>query len=417
MSNLYPSLQTSISSNSSKKGGSNGNTFFFARVNDILLSTETKTENFFNDAGGWAGLGSIKFTQLGTTTDNDKPSRLIAKPLFTNILQYPILEEIVLILQAPSDGLNTDPQAKNYYYLTTIGLWNSIHHNAFPDIPSFNRKIRNKNDASTQQIEEGSSISDNPDTEVLKFGNSFKEKSDIRNLLPEEGDIIIEGRWGQSIRFSSTTAKKLPNNSWSAQGELGSPITIIRNGQTKERNTSAPWVPIYEDINNDGSSIYMSSGQDIPLELASKNLKSFDVTVGAAFNSALQIPDPYIPSPNISPKQADNLPNSESNPPITPVVLPQPTPITIPTQNINIVNPTVAPVQPEYTVVGDIFEFLGEFTINLRAVDNTGAIKASASQNGNNKLNVYQNVSSQLKAKLKNPSLIIPPVSNLEIIQ
>ena len=51
----------------------------------------------------------------------------------------------------------------------------------------------------------------------------------------------------------------------------------------------------------------MSSGQDIPLELASKNLKSFDVTVGAAFNSALQIPDPYISSPNLSPKQADNL--------------------------------------------------------------------------------------------------------------
>lgn len=307
MSNLYPSLQTSISSNSNKGGGSSGNTFFFARVNDILLSTETKTENFFNDAGGWSGLGSIKFTQLGTTTDNDKPSRLIAKPLFTNILQYPILEEVVLILQAPSDGLNTDPQAKTYYYLTTIGLWNSIHHNAFPDIPSFNRKIRKKNDGSTQQIEEGSSISDNPDTGVLKFGNSFKEKAGIRTLLPEEGDIIVEGRWGQSIRFSSTTTKKLPNNSWSAQGELGSPITIIRNGQSKEKNTSSPWVPIYEDINNDGSSIYMSSGQDVPLELASKNLKSFDVTVGSAFNSALQIPDPYIPSPDISPKQADNL--------------------------------------------------------------------------------------------------------------
>ena len=306
MSNLYPSLQQSISSNSSK-GGGNSNAFFFARVNDILLSTETKTENFFNNAGGWAGLGSIKFIQLGTTTDDDNPSQLIAKPLFTNIIQYPILEEIVLILQAPSSGLNTDPQSKTYYYLTTIGLWNSIHHNAFPDIPNFNKKISKKNNNSIQQVEEGSTTSTSPDTEVLKFGNSFKEKPDIRTLLPEEGDIMVEGRWGQSIRFSSTTTKKLPNNSWSAQGELGSPITIIRNGQTKEKNTSAPWVPIYEDINKDGSSIYMSSGQDIPLELASKNLKSFDVTVGAAFNSALQIPDPYIPSPDISPKQADNL--------------------------------------------------------------------------------------------------------------
>lgn len=307
MNNLYPSLQQSISSNSSKNGSNNSNTFFFARVNDILLSTDTKTENFFNDAGGWVGLGSIKFTQLGSTTDKDKPSTLIAKPLFTNISQYPILEEIVLILQAPSEGLNKDPQSKTFYYLTTVGLWNSIHHNAFPDIPNFNKKIKDKNKTSNQNIEEGNTISNSPDTEVLKFGNSFKEKNDIRNLLPEEGDLIVEGRWGQSIRFSSTTIKKLPSNSWSSQGELGSPITIIRNGQSKEKNTSSPWVPLYEDINNDGSSIYMSSGQDIPLELASKNLKSFDVTIGAAFNSALQIPDPYIPSPNISPKQADNL--------------------------------------------------------------------------------------------------------------
>lgn len=306
MSNLYPSLQNTISNNSSKGKGSSPS-FFFARVNDILLSSNTKTDNFFNDAGGWAGLGSIKFTQIGTVVDNDNPSRLIAKPLFTNISQYPLLEEIVLILQAPSDGLNIDPQAKSYYYLTTVGLWNSIHHNAFPDIPNFNKKIKDKNSTSIRNVEEGSSISNSPDTEILKFGNSFKEKPDIRNLLPEEGDIIIEGRWGQSIRFSSTTTQKLPNNSWSSQGELGSPITIIRNGQSKEKNTSAPWVPIYEDINNDGSSIYMSSGQDIPLELASKNLRSFNVTVGAAFNSALQIPDPYIPSPNISPKQADNL--------------------------------------------------------------------------------------------------------------
>ena len=307
MSSLYPSLQTSISDNSSKKGGGGGNTFFFARVNDILLSTKTETDDFFNDAGGWSGLGSIKFTKLGSSTDKGNPTTLIARPLFTNVLQYPILQEIVLILQAPSEGLNKDPQAKTYYYLTTVGLWNSIHHNAFPDIPNFNNKIRNKNKTSTKEIEEGSTNTNSPDTEVLKFGNSFKEKSGIRNLLPEEGDVIVEGRWGQSIRFSSTTTKKLPSNSWSSQGELGSPITIIRNGQSKERNTSAPWVPIYEDINNDGSSIYMSSGQDIPLELASKNLKSFDVTVGSAFNSALQIPDPYIPSPDISPNQADNL--------------------------------------------------------------------------------------------------------------
>jgi len=281
MSNLYPSFQNNIGFNS--KGGSKGSSspFFYARVNDIVLSSKTKTDNFFTAAGGWAGLGSIKFTPIGSKPDNDKPSNLIAKPLFTNLIQYPLLEEVVLILTAPSIGLNDDPQTQTFYYLATIGLWNSIHHNAFPDIDNF------KGD--------------------LNFGNTFKEKSNVRNLLPEEGDILVEGRWGNSIRFSSTTTQKTQNNSWSSQGEIGSPITIIRNKQSEVDINPSPWVPVYEDINYDGSSIYLCSGQDIPLEYASKNLKSFDVTLGAAFNSALQIADPILTTEDQSPISADKL--------------------------------------------------------------------------------------------------------------
>ena len=282
MSNLYPSFYSNIGSNST--GGLSGGSspFFYARVNDIVLSAKTKTDNFFIAAGGWAGLGSIKFTPIGSKPDNDSPSILIAKPLFTNLIQYPILEEVVLILTAPSIGLNDDPQAQTFYYLSTVGLWNSVHHNAFPDINKFAG-------------------------EDLNFGNTFLEKSNIRNLLPEEGDILIEGRFGNSIRFSSTTPQKTQNNSWSSQGELGSPITIIRNRQSEVDINPSPWVPVYEDINFDGSSIYLCSGQDIPLEYASKNLKSFDVTLGASFNSALQIADPILTTEDQSPISADKL--------------------------------------------------------------------------------------------------------------
>jgi hypothetical protein len=283
---LYPSLQNTISND--KEGNSNSpSPIFFARVKDIILSPNTQTENFFNQAGGWVGLGSIKFTPIGNTIDNST-SNLIARPLFTNISQYPVLEEIVMVLQAPSIELNNDPQSQTFYYLTTVGLWNNINHNVFPDINIFNQN--------TQQGE----------TE-LKLGNTFKENGNIRTLLPEEGDVLLEGRWGQSIRFSSTTTPKQPTNSWSSQGESGSPITIIRNRQTLIDISNEPWVPIYEDINNDGSSIYLCSGQDIPLELASKNLQSFGVTVGSAFNPSLQIPDYFIIAENESPKQSDNL--------------------------------------------------------------------------------------------------------------
>jgi len=282
MSSLYPSLQQSISNISSGKGNGGKSLFFFARVNDIVLSTETKTTNFFKEAGGWAGLGSIKFTPINSKPDSDKPANLIAKPLFNNISKYPILNELVLILNAPSYGLNEDPQAKTFYYLTTVGIWNSVHHNAFPDIQTYRGG-------------------------ELNFGSTFTEKEDIRNLLPEEGDVLLEGRWGNSIRFSSTTKQKQPNNPWSSQGDIGMPITIIRNNQSNVDINSDPWVPVYEDPNNDGSSIYLCAGQDIPLNLASKNLTSFGVTVGAAFNSALQIPDPFLKPEDQSPKDADNL--------------------------------------------------------------------------------------------------------------
>lgn len=286
MSSLYPSLQQSISNIASGKGNGGKSLFFFARVNDILLSPQTKTNNFFSDGGGWAGLGSVKFTPLGTIIDEDNPPNLIAKPLFNNISKYPVLEEIVMILNAPSYGLNDDPQAKTFYYLTTVGLWNSVQHNAFPDIASYRGG-------------------------QLNFGQTFTEKEDIRNLLPEEGDVIFEGRWGNSIRFSSTTKQKVINNPWSSTGEIGMPITIIRNNQSNIDINSDPWVPVYEDPNNDGSSIYLCAGQDIPLNYASKNLKSFNVTLGAGFNSSLQIPDPRFTTPDQSAQEADNLKQPE----------------------------------------------------------------------------------------------------------
>jgi len=282
MSSLYPSLQGSISNIASGKGNGGKSLFFFARVNDIVLSTETKTSNFFKDAGGWAGLGSIKFTPLNSKPDDGKPSNLIAKPLFNNISKYPILEEIVLILSAPSYDLNNKPNAKTFYYLTTVGLWNSVQHNAFPDIQTYKGG-------------------------ELNFGHTFVEKENVRNLLPEEGDILIEGRFGNSIRFSSTTKQKAINNPWSSQGDVGMPITIIRNNQSNVDINSDPWVPVYEDPNNDGTSIYLCAGQEIPLEYASKNLQSYSITIGAAFNSSLQIPDPQFTSPDVSPKQADKL--------------------------------------------------------------------------------------------------------------
>jgi hypothetical protein len=113
----------------------------------------------------------------------------------------------------------------------------------------------------------------------IDLGNTFIERSNIHPLLPFEGDIIYEGRWGNSIRFGSTNKRKIagiiPNtpNNWSSTGSSGDPIVIIRNGQGIQ--TEEGWIPTVEDINNDESSIYFTSTQKIPLNTSSTNYFSY----------------------------------------------------------------------------------------------------------------------------------------------
>ena len=50
------------------------------------------------------------------------------------------------------------------------------------------------------------------------------------------GDSLLEGRYGQSLRFGSTARSNFNfpteiQNNWSDSGKNGDPITILKNGQ------------------------------------------------------------------------------------------------------------------------------------------------------------------------------------------
>ncbi len=96
----------------------------------------------------------------------------------------------------------------------------------------------------------------------------FIYKPNIHPILPFAGDNIFEGRFGNSIRLGATSnvTAEITNN-WSKSGVNGSPITILRNGQPPTSQTDG-WVPVTEDINVDLSSIYLTSNQQIPLDIA-----------------------------------------------------------------------------------------------------------------------------------------------------
>ena len=137
---------------------------------------------------------------LATPSNQQK---ITAFPLFANIKTYPLVNEVVFLVSGPSGDYSSNSSKVKYYYLSTLNIWNSIHVNPTPN-PYENLRPSSQN-KSIAEIEAGSTNkSDEVDTNQFKPGTYFTEKSNIYPLYPFEGDIIYEGRFGNSIRLGST---------------------------------------------------------------------------------------------------------------------------------------------------------------------------------------------------------------------
>tara|TARA_R100001163_G_scaffold16834_1_gene15142 strand:- start:9139 stop:10425 length:1287 start_codon:yes stop_codon:yes gene_type:complete len=251
------------------------------RVTDIILNDQHPK---FEMYGRWPSIGTIFFEE----NDNPGSSKQIpAKPFIPQYSAYPLVNELVLLFSLPTKNLGKNTSSKSFYYINMIGIWNSPHHNAYPNpitpqTPPSQNKDYFQTDAGSpiRKTDYNSEIKDGNSTRLNSDKNdsqdTFIERNNIHPLLPFAGDIIYEGRWGNSIRFGSTAKPTGSNalNDWSSTGENGSPITIIRNGQNPNESSEG-WIPIIENINYDKSSIYLTSNQLIPISAASVKYDSY----------------------------------------------------------------------------------------------------------------------------------------------
>ena len=238
----------------------------FGRVKDIVLN---ENHPRFDDFGQWNGLGTI----IVEVFDKSNPGiEKIAKPYSPQSKSLPIINEVVqlFLLPIPTDG---NDFREDYYYLPSYNVWNSPHHNSLPNPRKTNLPPSLQLDY--QQIE-GGLVRRTPDDPIeIDFNsptnpsqNTFIEKPNIHPLLPFAGDVMYEGRWGNSLRFGSTNKTinlDTPSNNWSSAGTTGDPIVILRNGQPINSSEEG-WIPITEDVNQDLSSIYLTSTQKLPID-------------------------------------------------------------------------------------------------------------------------------------------------------
>jgi hypothetical protein len=243
------------------------------RVKKIIL--DDSDQELFKEFGEWNGIGTIFWEPVGTSYAGDVEyvKENFALPIFPNIKQYPLLNEIVYIIPLPSTNSATNFRTNNSYYFPPLNVWNNQLHNALPEDNDVTNDTAQKQDYDSAFQGEVRRPEDNS-TEI-NLGSTFVEANSIKvnPLLPYEGDIIYEGRFGNSIRLGSTVNNAKIENNWSSEGENGAPITIIMNGQ--EETNIDPWIPIPENINGDLSSIYMTSTQKLPIEPASNLVESY----------------------------------------------------------------------------------------------------------------------------------------------
>lgn len=244
------------------------------RVSSIVLD---ENHPRFKELGEWNALGAVEYVDIVNPLPSE--SLPVAFPLLGNNKTLPLINEIIYLLNLPDTGIGEISSNFKKYYIDVVSLWNHPHHNAFPTDPNILPPSQQK-DYTQTQIGNVRRVTDQS-TEIF-LGKTFIERSNIHPLLPFEGDNIIEGRWGNSIRIGSTVPNT-PNN-WSSTGSSGDPIVIIRNGQGTQ--TEEGWIPTVEDINNDESSIYFTSTQKIPLNASSTNYFSYK-------NNPPQLPNQY----------------------------------------------------------------------------------------------------------------------------
>jgi hypothetical protein len=229
-------------------------------------------------------LGIIGTVECRPVIDDNLSSDqvLTVFPIDSNIKKLPLVNELILV--RATSNFNTQDPDNNYhashYYTDIIGTWFSPEHNATPDAGFFKDKSKSVT------------------------GDRFKETGLIRPLIHNPGDITFEGRFGNTIRLGGSNKTSIKNP---LTGEDNNPVILIKNGQNinlkKELNTA-----IYEDINNDGSSFYMLTGQNNPLVLGNYNFESYGQKVESTKRNMVEIDNVVNNTPSTSLKQNETAP-------------------------------------------------------------------------------------------------------------
>lgn len=195
-----------------------------------------------------------------------------ARPLDRSNYRLPTPGEQVICVRAFGMDL-TGKYIASLHYIGVVSSESTILNNSSPFLGTDVKHIKNLPAILSNITEESKRF----EKKLIHNSKVLEGKTSISKI--REGDKIVEGRYGGSIKFTSTIASD-DTQTFTKGGSLdGDPLVIIKN-TSKQKNNSL----VYTDdlVDDDDVSMYLTTTQTIPVKLAcSKKLLSWNTNITA----------------------------------------------------------------------------------------------------------------------------------------
>lgn len=261
MSTLYTGLSELVSL---AKGGTTPT--LQPATSDIIIG---QVLDVITDSNEPEKIGTVRFRNIATQYNKEENAiQLYARPLDRSNYRLPLPGEQIVCVRAFGPRIAGGYVALTYY-ISVVTSETQIINNIIPFLGSNPAHLQSK---SGPQVSVDI-LSKRFEKKIKHNTKALEGKRSIEKL--REGDKILEGRYGGSIKFSSTIAAD-NTQTFKKGGSLdGDPLVIIKANRKEQTPTL---VHVDDKPNEDDVSIYMTTSQTVSIKLAcSKDMLSWNL--------------------------------------------------------------------------------------------------------------------------------------------
>jgi len=218
-----------------------------------VFAVEKDLPNDDDGAPRYELLGGIEFKNItGKGTSKGIP----AKPLNSNFKQTPVQGEYVLIQRFFGE----------YYYTPQVNIFNHPNNSSYQGFSTRFLNDRSNNDETIEKDNTGI-VENKSANQVRTLGDNFLSNFNFRQIIPEEGSVTLNGRFGNSIRLGSNIKNSLQNspNIKLRAGQLQDATKFGEEDLVEDLDSKPISAGVEENINSDGSSLWMTTDETVSI--------------------------------------------------------------------------------------------------------------------------------------------------------